>query len=43
VFRTLAWATYDFSLRQWVVREVVYTYSCPGDRQPESVPLPRRD
>ena len=40
VFRTLAWATYDFQIGHWVVREVVHTYSRPGEKQPASVPLP---
>jgi len=41
VFRTLAWAAYDFQLESWVVREVVHTYSRPGDPPPTSCPLPR--
>jgi hypothetical protein len=41
VFRTLAWAAYDYQQDSWVVREVVHTYAPPGLKQPESVPLPR--
>jgi hypothetical protein len=41
VFRTLVWAAYDYRLDSWVVREVVHTYTPPGQKQPESVPVPR--
>jgi hypothetical protein len=41
IFRTLVWAGYDWHREEWIVREVVHTYSRPGDRQPDSVPLPR--
>jgi len=41
IFRTLAWAAYDWSIEDWVVREVVETYSQPGDKPILSVPLPR--
>jgi hypothetical protein len=41
IFRTLAWAAYDFQRDAWVVREVVHTYTLPGQKQAESVPLPR--
>lgn len=41
IFRTLAWAAYDWNLEDWVVREVVETYSQPGDKPVLSVPLPR--
>lgn len=41
VFRTLAWAAFDYQQDAWVVREVVHTYTPPGRKQPESVPLPR--
>ena len=41
VFRTLAWAAYDYQLESWIVREVVHTYSRPGDPPAVSCPLPR--
>ncbi|MBL8798524.1 MAG: hypothetical protein JNM56_31805 [Planctomycetia bacterium] len=41
IFRTLAWAAYDWTIEEWVVREVVETYSQPGDKPILSVPLPR--
>jgi hypothetical protein len=40
VFRSLAWAAWDASARDWVVREVVHTYVAPGASYPTSVPLP---
>jgi len=41
VFRTLAWATYDWDIKDWVVQEVVTTYMQPGDTRPPDVKLPR--
>ncbi len=41
VFRTLAWAAYDYGRDAWIVREVVHTYTPPGQKQPDSCPLPR--
>jgi hypothetical protein len=41
VFRTLAWAAYDYGRDAWIVREVIHTYTPPGQKQPESCPLPR--
>ena len=41
VFRTLAWAAYDYGRDAWIVRDVVHTYTPPGQKQPESCPLPR--
>src|SRR5262249_478741 len=41
IFRTLAWAAYDHRLDASVARAVAHTYTPPGRKQPESVPLPR--
>lgn len=41
VFRTLAWSAYDYDRDAWIVREVVHPYTPPGQKQPESCPLPR--
>jgi hypothetical protein len=40
IFRTLAWARYDFALRDWVVMEVVAIYRFPDRPPPANVALP---
>jgi hypothetical protein len=40
IFRTLAWATWDAAAKEWVVREVVYTYHHGLDDMPRSITLP---
>ncbi|MBY0526355.1 MAG: hypothetical protein K2R98_23380 [Gemmataceae bacterium] len=40
IFRTLAWAQWDASVQDWVVREVVHTYVRPGEKYPPSCTLP---
>jgi hypothetical protein len=40
VFRTLAWATWDDTAKEWVVREVVHTYHRGLDDLPRSITLP---
>jgi hypothetical protein len=40
IFRTLAWAEWEPSVQDWVVREVVYTYSRSEEDYPLGVPVP---
>jgi len=40
IFRTLAWARWDFRTQEWQVMEVVYTYAAPGRGAPPNCPIP---
>lgn len=40
IFRTLAWARWDYRAQEWQVMEVVYTYTQPGRGAPANCPIP---